>query len=162
MMAKHARIPGIRGSVPRGYDQAFVRIEMLTSSAGIFHLIGARLAPNSYGNRAVAFPIHFVTSVEREAEVVAALEQNQAPSERPPTVPADFVKLETEEARRQAEPTVAISGFGWQHYVENPREIADLWGAAAYFGPPKPGVPLLTWSPDRFSIVFGDDVDAAA
>jgi len=57
---------------------------------------------------------------------------------------------------------VAISGFGWQHYVENPRDIAELWGVAAYFSSPKPGVPLLTWSPDRFSIVFGDDVDDAA
>ena len=86
---------------------------MLTSSRGIFHLIGARLWPNSYGNQAVGFPIHFVTSAEREAEVVAALARNEAPAERPPTVPADFVKLPTEEARRQAEPIVAISGAGW-------------------------------------------------
>ena len=57
---------------------------------------------------------------------------------------------------------MAISGFGWQHYVENPRDIANLWGVAAYFGAPEPGVPLLTWSPDRFSIVFSDDVDDAA
>ena len=73
----------------------------------------------------------------------------------PTTVPADFVKLETEEARRQAEPTIAISGFGWQPYVEHPHDIAELWGVAAYFGPPEPDVPLLTWSPDRFSIVSG-------
>ncbi len=152
-MAKRARILGTRGPVGPGYNRAFVRIELLTSSAGIFHPIGARLSPNSYGNRAVAFPIHFVTSVEREAEIVAALERNQAPPERPTTVPADFVRLETEEERRQAEPTIAISGFGWQHYAENPHEIAQLWGVAAYFGPPEPNVPLLTWDPDRFSVI---------
>jgi len=154
-------MPGTYSRAPRHHDCAFVRIEMLTSSAGIFHLIGARLGPNSYGNQALAFPIHFVTSAEREAEVVAALERNQAPPERPTTVPADFVKLETEEARRQAEPTFAISGFGWQHYVENPRDIADLWGVAAYFGPTEPGVPLLPWSPDRFSVVSGTLADNA-
>jgi hypothetical protein len=134
---------------------------MLSSSAGIFRPIGARLHPNSYGNRAVAFPIHFVTSTEREAEVVAALERSQAPPKRPTTVPADFVKIETEEARRQAEPTIAISGYGWQHYVENPRKIAELWGAAAYFGAPKPDVPLLTWDPDRFSVVSSPRADDA-
>jgi hypothetical protein len=123
-MTKRARIPGIRNTGPQDDDRAFVRIEMLTSSAGIFHLIGARLSPNSYGNQAVSFPIHFVTTAEREAEVVASLERNEAPPERPTTVPADFVKLETEDARRQAEPIIAISGFGWQHYVENPDDIA--------------------------------------
>jgi len=40
-------------------------------------------------------------------------------------MPADFVRLETEEERRQAEPTIAISGFGWQHYAESPLKIAD-------------------------------------
>jgi hypothetical protein len=152
-MAKRARILGTRGPVRPGYNRAFVRIELLTSSAGIFHPIGARLSPNSYGNHAVSFPIHFVTSLEREAEIVAALEHNQAPPERPTTMPAAFVKLETEEERRQAEPTIAISGYGWQHYAENPREIGQLWGVAAYFGAPEPNVQLLTWDPDRFSVV---------
>ena len=134
---------------------------MLTSRAGIFHPIGARLSPDSYGNREVAFPIHFVTSFEREAEIVAALERNQAPPERPTTMPADFVRLETEEERRQAEPTIAISGFGWQHYAENPLKIAELWGVAAYFGGPEPDVDLLTWDPDRFSIVYSASESAA-
>ena len=80
---------------------------------------------------------------------------DEAPPERPTTVPAKFVKLETEEARRQAEPIIAISGFGWQHLVENPEDIAELWGAAASFGAPEPDVPLLSWSPDRFSVVSG-------
>lgn len=160
-MAKRARIPGSRGSVAQDDDRAFVRIEALTSSRGVFHLIGARLSPNSYGNRAVSFPIHFVTTAEREAEVVAALERNEAPPERPTTVPAKFVKLETEEARRQAEPIIAISGFGWQHLVENPEDIAELWGAAASFGAPEPDVPLLSWSPDRFSVVSGRRADEA-
>jgi hypothetical protein len=159
-MARRARIPGIRAPVPPEDNRAFVRIEALTSSRGIFHPIGARLSPNSYGNRAVGFPIHFVTSTEREAEVVAALEKNQAPRELPwpgpngdsPT-PHYFVNLSTETKRRQAEPIVDISGFGWQYYAENPRQIAELWGVAAYFGPPEPDIPLLSWSPDRFSSV---------
>jgi hypothetical protein len=160
-MAKRTRVPGTRGPVRAGYNRAFVRIEMLTSSAGIFHPIGARLSPDSYGNHTVAFPIHFVTSFEREAEIVAALERNQAPPERPTTMPADFVRLETEEERRQAEPTIAISGFGWQHYVENPHKIAELWGVAAYFGAPEPDVDLLTWDPDRFSVVYSESEFAA-
>ena len=60
------------------------------------------------------------------------------PPERPTTMPADFVRLETEQERRQTEPTIAISGFGWQHYVENPLKLAELWGVAAYFGRPEP------------------------
>jgi len=160
-MAKRACIPGSRNAGPQDGDRAFVRIEMLSSSAGIFHLIGARLSRNSYGNQAVSFPIHFVTTAEREAEVVAALERNEAPPERPTMVPANFVKLETEDARRQAEPIIAISGFGWQHFVENPDAIAELWGMAAYFGAPEPDVPLLSWSPDRFSVVSGRRADDA-
>jgi hypothetical protein len=159
-MARRARVPGIRGPVPPDDNCAFVRIEALTSSAGIFHPIGARLSANSYGNRAAAFPVYFVTSSEREAEVVAALEKNQAPRELPwpgPTgtspTPHYFVNLSSETERRQAEPIVDISGFGWQHCVENPDAIAELWGMAAYFGSPEPDIPLLTFSPDRFSIV---------
>jgi hypothetical protein len=26
--------------------------------------------------------------------------------------------------------------LGWQHLAENPHDLAQLWGAAAYFGPP--------------------------
>jgi hypothetical protein len=64
------------------------------------------------------------------------VERNDAPPEHAATVPADFVKLPTEEARRQAEPTVAISRLGWQHLVENPHDLAQLWGAATYLVPP--------------------------
>jgi hypothetical protein len=126
---------------------------MLTSSRGIFHPIWARLRPGRYGNPAVAFPLHFVTSTEREAEVVAALERNQLPPKRPRTAPAFFVELDTEEERRQAEPVVAISGFGWKHCVEDSQTLADLWGIAAYFGEPEPDITLLAWSLDRFSVV---------
>lgn len=65
--------------------------------------------------------------------------------------PHYFVNLSSEAERRQAEPIVDISGFGWQHCVENPDDIAELWGMAAYFGPSEPDIPLLTFSPDRFS-----------
>ena len=104
---------------------------------------------------ALAFPIHFVTSAEREAEVITALAHNEAPPERPTTVPADFVKLETEEARRHAEPFIAISGLGWQHLVENPNDIANLWSAAAYFGTPEPDIPLLMVARSRLHRPLG-------
>jgi hypothetical protein len=123
--------------MPGEHDCAFVRIEALTSSAGIFHPIGARLSAHSYGNRAVSFPIYFVTSSKREAEVIASLEKNQAPRELPWPGPAGtsptphcFVHLSTEAKRRQAEPVVDISGFGWQYYAENSDAIAELWGMA--------------------------------
>jgi hypothetical protein len=44
---------------------------------------------------------------------------------------------------------------------QNPDDLAQLWGVAAYFGPPEPDVPLLSWSPDRFSIVSGPPAEDA-
>ena len=67
----------------------------------------------------------------------------------------------TEEERRQAEPTIAISGFGWQHCAENPLDLAQPWGLAAYFGPHEPNVPLLTWDPDRSSVIYSASEFAA-